>query len=119
MFSLPTHQQLDLKFLTLKLCCIEISTFLSVLPITPSNNNIRCKEKSTIIAELLSRHTNPLKKAPAYVIVKKTFVSPEDVYGKLIVVQRGSSRGIHFRGAGPREKVFTISLHYTAVIVLK
>jgi len=36
-----------------------------------------------------------------------------------IVVQRGSSRGIHFRGAGPREKVFTISLHYTAVIVLK
>ncbi|XP_031112777.1 uncharacterized protein LOC116016585 [Ipomoea triloba] len=55
MFSLPTHQQLDLKFLTLKLCCIEISTFLRVLPITPSNNNIRCKEKSTIIAELLSR----------------------------------------------------------------
>ncbi|XP_051138432.1 ATP-dependent 6-phosphofructokinase 4, chloroplastic [Andrographis paniculata] len=49
---------------------------------------------------------NPLKKTQAYAIVKKTFVSPEDVVAQNIVVQKESPRGTHFRRAGPREKVY-------------
>ncbi|GER50820.1 phosphofructokinase 6 [Striga asiatica] len=49
---------------------------------------------------------NPLKKSQAYAIVKRTFVSHEDVVAQKIVVQKDSPRGIHFRRAGPREKVY-------------
>ncbi|KAL8539526.1 hypothetical protein ACS0TY_001220 [Phlomoides rotata] len=54
----------------------------------------------------LPSYTNPLKKTQAYAIVKKTFVSPEDVVAQQIVVQKNSPRGKHFRRAGPREKVY-------------
>ncbi|XP_019427898.1 PREDICTED: ATP-dependent 6-phosphofructokinase 4, chloroplastic isoform X2 [Lupinus angustifolius] len=49
---------------------------------------------------------NPLQKSQAYSIVKKTFVSPEDVVTQIIVIQKDSPRGVHFRRAGPREKVY-------------
>ncbi|KAL8049956.1 hypothetical protein ABFX02_06G052200 [Erythranthe guttata] len=49
---------------------------------------------------------NPLKKSQAYAIVKRTFVSPEDVVAQKIVVQKDSPRGKHFRRAGPRAKVY-------------
>ncbi|KAJ0538704.1 putative 6-phosphofructokinase [Helianthus annuus] len=51
-------------------------------------------------------YPNPLKYSQAYAIVKNTFVSPEDVLAQQIVVQKGSPRGVHFRRAGPREKVY-------------
>ncbi|CAN4080729.1 unnamed protein product [Withania somnifera] len=54
----------------------------------------------------LPSYTNPLKRSQAYAIVKKTFVSPDDMVAKEIIVQKDSPRGIHFRRAGPREKVF-------------
>lgn len=54
----------------------------------------------------LPSYPNPLQKSQAYAIVKETFVSPEDVVAQNIVVQRGSSRGVHFRRAGPRQKVY-------------
>ncbi|XP_071934308.1 ATP-dependent 6-phosphofructokinase 4, chloroplastic isoform X5 [Coffea arabica] len=54
----------------------------------------------------LPPYPNPLKYSQAYAIVKNTFVSPEDVVAQQIVVQKGSPRGIHFRRAGPREKVY-------------
>ncbi|XP_071929772.1 ATP-dependent 6-phosphofructokinase 4, chloroplastic-like isoform X2 [Coffea arabica] len=54
----------------------------------------------------LPSYPNPLKYSQAYAIVKNTFVSPEDVVAQQIVVQKGSPRGIHFRRAGPREKVY-------------
>ncbi|KAJ0764624.1 putative 6-phosphofructokinase [Helianthus annuus] len=54
----------------------------------------------------LPTYPNPLKYSQAYAIVKKTFVSPEDVLAQQIVVQKGSPRGVHFRRAGPREKVY-------------
>ncbi|KAL0400998.1 UNVERIFIED_CONTAM: ATP-dependent 6-phosphofructokinase, chloroplastic [Sesamum latifolium] len=47
---------------------------------------------------------SPLKKSQAYAIVKRTFVSPEDMVAQKIVVQKDSPRGIHFRRAGPSEK---------------
>ncbi|KAK6155943.1 hypothetical protein DH2020_010191 [Rehmannia glutinosa] len=53
----------------------------------------------------LPSYPNPLKKSQAYAIVK-TFVSPEDVVAQKVVVQKDSPRGIHFRRAGPREKVY-------------
>ncbi|KAM0042938.1 putative 6-phosphofructokinase [Helianthus debilis subsp. tardiflorus] len=54
----------------------------------------------------LPTYPNPLKHSQAYAIVKNTFVSPEDVLAQQIVVQKGSPRGVHFRRAGPREKVY-------------
>lgn len=54
----------------------------------------------------LPSYPSPLKKSQAYAIVKRTFVSPEDMVAQKIVVQKDSPRGIHFRRAGPREKVY-------------
>ncbi|KAL3373429.1 hypothetical protein AABB24_005427 [Solanum stoloniferum] len=65
----------------------------------------------------LPSYTNPLKKSQAYAIVKKTFVSPEDMVAKEIIVQKDSPRGIHFRRAGPREKVFFTPEEVRACIV--
>jgi 6-phosphofructokinase 1 len=53
----------------------------------------------------LPSYPNPLKESQAYAIVKRTFVSSEDVVAQNIVVQKGSKRGVHFRRAGPRERV--------------
>ncbi|PIN05038.1 Pyrophosphate-dependent phosphofructo-1-kinase [Handroanthus impetiginosus] len=64
----------------------------------------------------LPSYPNPLKKSQAYAVVK-TFVSPEDVVAQKIVVQKDSPRGIHFRRAGPREKVYFKSEEVRACIV--
>lgn len=65
----------------------------------------------------LPSYPNPLKKSQAYAIVKKTFVSPEDMVTQKIVVQKESPRGVHFRRAGPREKVYFTSEEVRACIV--
>ncbi|KAK4363495.1 hypothetical protein RND71_018736 [Anisodus tanguticus] len=65
----------------------------------------------------LQSYTNPLKRSQAYAIVKKTFVSPEDMVAKDIIVQKDSPRGTHFRCAGPREKVFFTPEEVRACIV--
>ncbi|XVF49424.1 hypothetical protein PTKIN_Ptkin04bG0010500 [Pterospermum kingtungense] len=65
----------------------------------------------------LPSYPNPLKNSQAYAIVKQTFVRPEDVVAQKIVVQKGSSRGVHFRRAGPREKVYFKSEEVRACIV--
>ncbi|XP_076945442.1 ATP-dependent 6-phosphofructokinase 4, chloroplastic-like [Bidens hawaiensis] len=54
----------------------------------------------------LPSYPNPLENSQAYAIVKNTFVNPEDVLAQQIVVQKGSPRGVHFRRAGPRERVY-------------
>ncbi|XP_073118632.1 ATP-dependent 6-phosphofructokinase 4, chloroplastic-like [Henckelia pumila] len=64
----------------------------------------------------LPLYPNPLKKSQAYAI-KKTFVSPEDVVAQGIVVQKDSPRGVHFRRAGPREKVFFTPEEVRACVV--
>ncbi|ESW15999.2 hypothetical protein PHAVU_007G136000 [Phaseolus vulgaris] len=54
----------------------------------------------------LPAYPNPLMKSQAYSIVKKNFVSPEDVVAQNVVIQKESPRGVHFRRAGPREKIY-------------
>ncbi|TYJ25429.1 hypothetical protein E1A91_A07G049900v1 [Gossypium mustelinum] len=65
----------------------------------------------------LPSYPNPLQNSQAYAIVKQTFVRPEDVVAQKIVVQKDSSRGVHFRRAGPREKVYFKSEEVRACIV--
>ncbi|CAL5364108.1 unnamed protein product [Camellia sinensis] len=65
----------------------------------------------------LPSYPNPLHRSQAYAIVKKTFVSPEDVVAHKIVVQKNSPRGVHFRRAGPRERVYFNSEEVRACIV--
>ncbi|XWS47709.1 hypothetical protein CRYUN_Cryun13aG0007400 [Craigia yunnanensis] len=65
----------------------------------------------------LPSYPNPLQNSQAYAIVKQTFVRPEDVVARKIIVQKDSSRGVHFRRAGPREKVYFKSEEVRACIV--
>uniref|UniRef100_A0A5B7BAZ1 ATP-dependent 6-phosphofructokinase n=1 Tax=Davidia involucrata TaxID=16924 RepID=A0A5B7BAZ1_DAVIN len=71
---------------------------------------------TTFLPDLPS-YPNPLQKSQAYAIVKQTFVSPEDVVAQKIVVQKDSPRGVHFRRAGPQEKVYFKSEEVRACIV--
>ncbi|KAF6159285.1 hypothetical protein GIB67_032056 [Kingdonia uniflora] len=54
----------------------------------------------------LPTYPNPLQNSPAYAIVNQHFVDPEDVVSQKIVTQKNSARGVHFRRAGPQEKVY-------------
>ncbi|KAK9291670.1 hypothetical protein L1049_019619 [Liquidambar formosana] len=65
----------------------------------------------------LPSYPNPLQKSQAYAIVKQHFVSPEAVVAQKIVVKKDSPRGVHFRRAGPREKVYFKSDEVRACIV--
>ncbi|KAI9160710.1 hypothetical protein LWI28_010873 [Acer negundo] len=65
----------------------------------------------------LPSYPNPLQKSQAYAIVKKTFVSSEDAVAQNIVIQKDTPRGVHFRRAGPREKVYFKSDEVRACIV--
>ncbi|XP_078168560.1 ATP-dependent 6-phosphofructokinase 6-like isoform X4 [Carex rostrata] len=50
--------------------------------------------------------TNPLRNHPAYKTVKQYWVNEEDSVPLQIVSQKDSPRGVHFRRAGPRQKVY-------------
>ncbi|XP_023516923.1 ATP-dependent 6-phosphofructokinase 4, chloroplastic-like [Cucurbita pepo subsp. pepo] len=65
----------------------------------------------------LPSYANPLKNSQAYAIVKETFVKPEDVVAQKIVITKDRSRGVHFRRAGPREKVYFKSDEVRACVV--
>ncbi|CAL9084369.1 unnamed protein product [Musa textilis] len=54
----------------------------------------------------LPTYPNPLQDNPAYSVVKKYFVNEDDTVPQKIVVQKNSPRGIHFRRAGPRQRVY-------------
>ncbi|KAL1533073.1 ATP-dependent 6-phosphofructokinase 4, chloroplastic [Salvia divinorum] len=88
-------------------------------PTDPQNEDFILEDVPHLTSFLpdLPMYTNPLKKTQAYAIVKQTFVSPEDVVAHKVVVQKESARGVHFRRAGPREKVFFKSEEVRACIV--
>ncbi|KAF3433191.1 hypothetical protein FNV43_RR24293 [Rhamnella rubrinervis] len=65
----------------------------------------------------LPSYPNPLQRFQAYGIVEQAFVSSKDVVAEKIVVQKDSPRGVHFRRAGPREKVYFKSEEVRACIV--
>ncbi|KAK9947874.1 hypothetical protein M0R45_003472 [Rubus argutus] len=54
----------------------------------------------------LPTYTNPLQDNHAYSVVKQYFVNVDDTVAQNIVVHKNSPRGIHFRRAGPRQRVY-------------
>ncbi|CAN1219208.1 ATP-dependent 6-phosphofructokinase 3 [Linum perenne] len=65
----------------------------------------------------LPTYPNPLQDNPAYSVVKQYFVDVDDTVPQRIVVHKDSPRGIHFRRAGPRQKVYFESDEVKACIV--
>ncbi|KAH0642403.1 hypothetical protein KY290_033997 [Solanum tuberosum] len=54
-------------------------------------------------------YDNPLHSNPAYSVVKHHFVDMDDTVPQKIVVHKDSHRGVHFRRAGPHQKVCLLS----------
>ncbi|XP_021276334.1 ATP-dependent 6-phosphofructokinase 6 isoform X1 [Herrania umbratica] len=65
----------------------------------------------------LPSYPNPLQDNPAYSVVKQYFVNEDDTVTQKIVVHKDSPRGVHFRRAGPRQRVFFESDEVHACIV--
>ncbi|XP_073055329.1 ATP-dependent 6-phosphofructokinase 6-like [Primulina eburnea] len=65
----------------------------------------------------LPTYPNPLRSNPAYSVVKQYFVDMDDTVPQKVVVHKDTPRGIHFRRAGPREKVYFSSDEVHACIV--
>lgn len=65
----------------------------------------------------LPYYPNPLQNNPAYSVVKQYFVNDDDTVAQKIVVHKSSPRGIHFRRAGPRQRVYFESDDVHACIV--
>ncbi|XVF88663.1 hypothetical protein PTKIN_Ptkin19aG0068600 [Pterospermum kingtungense] len=65
----------------------------------------------------LPTYPNPLQDNPAYSVVKQYFVHVDDSVPQKIVVHKDGSRGVHFRRAGPRQKVYFDSDEVHACIV--
>ncbi|KAE8714122.1 ATP-dependent 6-phosphofructokinase 7 [Hibiscus syriacus] len=66
---------------------------------------------------MLMTYPNPLQDNPAYSVVKQYFVHVDDTVPQKIVVHKDSPRGIHFRRAGPRQRVYFNSDEVQACIV--
>ncbi|KAK7311748.1 hypothetical protein RJT34_10079 [Clitoria ternatea] len=60
---------------------------------------------------------NPLRSNPAYSVVKQYFVHMDDTVPQKVVVHKDGPRGVHFRRAGPRQKVYFNSDDVHACIV--
>ncbi|CAN6441382.1 unnamed protein product [Victoria cruziana] len=61
--------------------------------------------------------TNPLEFNSAYAVVRKYFVHPDESVPQTVVVEERNPRGVHFRRAGPREKVYFEGGKVSACIV--
>ncbi|KAL8522142.1 hypothetical protein ACS0TY_012332 [Phlomoides rotata] len=65
----------------------------------------------------LPTYPNPLRSNPAYSVVKQYFVDMDDSVPQKIVIHKDTPRGVHFRRAGPRQKVYFSSEEVNACIV--
>ncbi|KAK7319927.1 hypothetical protein RJT34_04656 [Clitoria ternatea] len=65
----------------------------------------------------LPTYSNPLQDNPAYSVVKQYFVHVDDSVPQKIIANKDSPRGVHFRRAGPRQKVYFDSDDVQAAIV--
>ncbi|MED6210157.1 ATP-dependent 6-phosphofructokinase 3 [Stylosanthes scabra] len=65
----------------------------------------------------LPTYPNPLADNPAYSVVKQYFVHVDDSVPQKVVVHKDNERGVHFRRAGPRQKVYFESDEVKAAIV--
>ncbi|GKD57098.1 ATP-dependent 6-phosphofructokinase 6-like protein [Tanacetum coccineum] len=65
----------------------------------------------------LPTYPNPLRSNPAYSVVKQYFVDADDTVPEKVVVHKEGPRGIHFRRAGPRQRVYFAPDEVHAAIV--
>ncbi|CAL0327314.1 unnamed protein product [Lupinus luteus] len=65
----------------------------------------------------LPTYPNPLRLNPAYSVTKQYFVNMDDTVPQKVVAEKDSPRGVHFRRAGPRQKVYFKSDDVHACIV--
>ncbi|GJN17733.1 hypothetical protein PR202_gb04828 [Eleusine coracana subsp. coracana] len=65
----------------------------------------------------LQTFPNPLQDHPAYSTVKQYFVNADDTVPEKVVIQKNSPRGVHFRRAGPRQRVYFDTEEVKACIV--
>ncbi|KAK8553495.1 hypothetical protein V6N13_062299 [Hibiscus sabdariffa] len=65
----------------------------------------------------LPSYPNPLQDNPAYSVVKQYFVNDDDTVPQKVVVHKDGPRGVHFRRAGPRQRVYFESDEVHACIV--
>lgn len=65
----------------------------------------------------LPTYPNPLRSNPAYSVVKQYFVDADDTVPQKVVVHKDGPRGIHFRRAGPRQRVYFAPDEVQAAIV--
>uniref|UniRef100_A0A2P2JCJ1 ATP-dependent 6-phosphofructokinase n=1 Tax=Rhizophora mucronata TaxID=61149 RepID=A0A2P2JCJ1_RHIMU len=65
----------------------------------------------------LPTYPNPLQDNPAYSVVRQYFVDVDDTVPQKVVVHKDGPRGVHFRRAGPRQKVYFESDDVHACIV--
>ncbi|MED6146911.1 ATP-dependent 6-phosphofructokinase 3 [Stylosanthes scabra] len=65
----------------------------------------------------LPTHSNPLQDNPAYSVVKQYFVHVDDSVPQKIIAHKDSPRGVHFRRAGPRQRVYYDADEVQAAIV--
>ncbi|KAL0305213.1 UNVERIFIED_CONTAM: ATP-dependent 6-phosphofructokinase [Sesamum calycinum] len=66
---------------------------------------------------MVGNYPNPLRFNPAYSVVKQYFVHMDDSVPQKIVVHKDSQRGVHFRRAGPRQRVYFAPEEVHACIV--
>ncbi|XP_020215856.1 ATP-dependent 6-phosphofructokinase 3 isoform X2 [Cajanus cajan] len=62
-------------------------------------------------------YSNPLQTNPAYSVVKQYFVHVDDSVPQKIISNKDSPRGVHFRRAGPRQRVYFEADDVQAAIV--
>ncbi|XP_051119343.1 ATP-dependent 6-phosphofructokinase 6-like isoform X1 [Andrographis paniculata] len=65
----------------------------------------------------LKTYPNPLDSNPAYSVVKQYFVDVDDTIPQKMVVHKETPRGIHFRRAGPRQRIYFTAEEVRACIV--
>ncbi|KAI7732218.1 hypothetical protein M8C21_006101 [Ambrosia artemisiifolia] len=97
-----------------------------------NNNNISCQmkvvtgEAGYVLEDVphltdyipdLPTYPNPLRSNPAYSVVKQYFVDADDTVPQKVVVHKDGPRGIHFRRAGPRQRVYFAPDEVHAAIV--
>nr|GMD45966.1 ATP-dependent 6-phosphofructokinase 6-like [Ipomoea batatas] len=100
-----------------KRCILAVGLELvySVSDSSPSSPKI-CSYSFGLLG-LMQTYPNPLRSNPAYSVVKQYFVDMEDTVPQKVVVHIDSPRGVHFRRAGPRQKVYFNSDDVHACIV--
>ncbi|KAF3943681.1 hypothetical protein CMV_029785 [Castanea mollissima] len=91
-----------------------------------TNMKVTCGEAGYVLEDVphltdylpdLPTFANPLQFNPAYSVVKQYFVNVDDSVAQKIVVHKDSPRGVHFRRAGPRQRIYFESDEVHACVV--